>query len=365
MLILMSPLAVSAKPAKSGIARAKDALMAARNSKDDAKKEQAYLAIDANTLEDGSDVSAIYDELDKLSAPNKSISGGRDAKVAEHLLGILAQARKPQHHATVKSLLEKELSQLPQWGQGAPKPTTQGDYERRHMRMERLNALTDAAGLGQNTQALPVLRAMRKKGGQSGKSAETAIAQIGRDEDLDEFVKELMKDNKSLINIDGFGLKGYRRVIKEIKDPNTSTAEKMRILGRFPKIVSREYLPETLELLKHENPSIVAVAADTTGASLTANDSDIIREMLASQNPDVQHSGLSAIDRLWDPKFIPDVLKVLKRAEDGFAQSLAATILGEHKVQEAAPALRDVINNPNTSYSARASAKYAIEHLNK
>lgn len=362
-LILMSPLVASAKPAKSGETRAKDALMTARESKD-AKKEQTYLTIDESSLQDGADVSAIYEELEKLSAEGKSADRERNVKAADHLSSVLAKARKPKHHAAVRALLEKENSESGHWRMDALKAKSSGDSDRLSMRMARLYALTEAAGLGQNMQALPILRAMRKKGGEPGKMAETAIAQIGRDEDLDEFVEEIKRDPKSLINIDAFGPKGYRRVIKELNDPSTSADEKIRVAGRFPKAVSREHLPETLALLKHENPRIIMIAADTVRNSVAAEDSGLIREMLASQNSSIRDSGLLAIDRLWDAKFIPDAMKVLKHG-DGWAQARAAYMLGKHRVKESESVLREVANNPDAPDGVRAAAKRALEDLEK
>lgn len=360
-LTLMLPLTVSAQPVTSGMARAKDALVAARGVKGDAEKEQAYLAINADSLQDGSDVVAVYEELDKLPAEvlSRPITPAGNIPAVKHLLGILADARKPQHHAAINALLEKENSKLTPKVFSYLKAMTAGDYDRMSRRADRLYALTEAAGLGQNMQALPVLRAIRKKGGLTGKDAETAIAQLGVDEDLEEFIREIKKDPKSLVNLDGFGLKGYRRVIKELNDNTVPEDEKNRIASCLPRAVERQYLPDMLALLKHENPRVVRTAAETVGASVTAEDSSLVREMLASQN---SNTGLLAIDRLWDPQYIPDVLQVLKHG-DGFGRRFAAYMLGKHKVQESEAALREIAADSESPDSLRAAAKYSLEEL--
>ncbi|MEQ1935607.1 MAG: hypothetical protein ABL962_17240, partial [Fimbriimonadaceae bacterium] len=365
-LTLMLPSFAFAQQTNSRIIRAKDAIAAAHSIKGDAEKEQAYLAINSDSLQDGSDVVAVYEELDKLPAAvlARPTTPAGDIPAVKHLLDVLADARQPQHHAAVSALLEKENSKLTPKVFSALKAMTAGDYYRMSRRADRLYALTVAAGLGQNMQALPVLRAMRKKGGQSGKNAETAIAQLGVDEDLNELIEEIKKNPKSLVNLDGFGLKGYRRIVKELNDSTLTEDEQNRIAGRFPHAIERQYLPDALALLKHKNPHIVDIAADTIRSSVTSDDSVIIREMLASQNPSIRYSGLLAIDRLWNPKYISDVLEVLK-GSDGWAQSMAAHMLGHHKVQESATALLDVVNNPNTSHSARESAKHALGELKK
>lgn len=360
-LILMFPLVASAQQDKSGKNQAKNTLEAARSSKGGADKEQLYLSVDESSLQDGADVVAVYDELDKLSAEDKSAHGRGNAKASIHLLEVLARARKPEHHAAVKALLEKENSQLSPAGLESVAP---GERDGLIMRTERLHSLMEAAGLGANTQALPVLRTMRKKGGQSGKMAETAIAQIGNDEDLDEFVREIKKDSKSRVNILEFGVKGYRRVVNEINDSSVPSDEKVRIAARLPKAVSREYLSETRALLKHENSRVVIIAADTIGGSVAADDAGLIREMLVSRNPAIRHSAILAIERLGDPRFVPDLLEVLKHGEDDWDRSRTAYILGKQKIRSATSVLQEVADS-DASNNVRRSAKAALEDISK
>lgn len=363
-LTLMLPSVAFTHQANSAMIRAKDAIAAAHSIEADAEKERAYLAINAASLQDGSDVVAVYEELDRLPAGvlARPITPAGNIPTVKHLLDVLANARQPQHHSAVAVLLDKENSKLTPKVFSTLKAMTAGDYARMSRRADRVYALTVAAGLGQNMQALPVLRAMRKKGGQSGKSAETAIAQLGADDDLNELIEEIKKNPKSLVNLDGFGLKGYRRIVKELNDSTLTEDEQNRIAGRFPHAIERQYLPDALALLKHKNPHIVNIAAGTVGASVTADDSVLIREMLTSQIPSIRNAGLLAMDRLWDPKYVADVLEVLKHG-NGFAQSMAASMLGEHKVQESRAALLAVVNDPNTSYSVRSSAEYALGQL--
>mgnify|MGYP001565232660 CR=1 FL=1 len=352
-LTLMLSSVAFTQPASSGVIRAKDAIAAAHAIKGDAEKERAYVAINANSLQDGTDVVAVYEELDKLPVGvlTRPITPAGNIPSVKHLLDVLADARQPPHHAAVAALLEKENSKLT--------PKTASDYDRLSRRADRLYALTEAAGLGQNMQALPILRAMRNKGGQSGKYAEAAIARLGVDEDLDKMIEEIKKDPKSLVNLDGFGLKGYQRILKELNDSTLSEDEQNRVAGRFPRVVEREYLPDALALLKHQNPHIADIAANTIGSSVTSDDSDIIRGMLASPNSSIRNKGLLAIDRLWNPIYIEDVLKVLKH-DNGWAQSMAAHMLGKHNVKESEAALIDVVNNPDSSDGVRKSAKYAL-----
>lgn len=364
LLILLLPIAAGAQQQKPGKNRAKDALAAARAAKDGGTEERAYLSVGEDSLQDASDVIAIYDELGKLPAEGKSEREKRRAKSANHLIEVLAKAQKPEHHAAVKTLLEKENSELSNGGLEAIKAVTTGDYDRALMRQERLHALTEAAGRGGNTQALPVLRAMRKKGGQAGKMAETAIAQLGNDADLDEFIREIKKDPKSRINLLDFGEKGYRRVIREINDSTVSAEEKIRMAARLPKKVDKAYLADSKELLRHENPRVVMLAAQTVGNSVTSEDEGFIREMLGSKNRTIRREGILAIERLWDQKYVPDLIVILKTGTDSWDKSYVAYLMGVHRVREAEGALKTLADSTGPS-DVRASAKKALDELRK
>lgn len=86
-------------------------------------------------------------------------------------------------------------------------------------RYERIIALIHAAGDGKNELALPVLRKILKRG-LYDYSADYAVGRIGKDEDLEWFVVQLEKGDRSLrMRLSEFGPLAIRRIMQEVGNP--------------------------------------------------------------------------------------------------------------------------------------------------
>jgi len=244
--------------------RVKDAVKAARLATTDEAKERAYKQVELGAIEDDQDVRALSEEMfviQKVFKGDKSRE--RRIRTAKHLASVLAECKQPKHHGVIKDLLADENKTLGRNYMGPWGSKSEDELERDTIKYERLKALAGAAAGGKNDEALPTLRAMRMKGGQAGKMAETAIGQIGRDEDLDAFINEIKTDPKSSINVSAFGRKAQVRILKDVKSGQLLPDVKFRLVSRLPRVVNREDVPQIRELLKDENPRVVSIAAET------------------------------------------------------------------------------------------------------
>lgn len=361
-LLLLAGVTAYGQQKKAAGNRAKDAIRVARQATTDEARENAYKAIDDDSIQDDDDIQAIYDELKLLPKGIKDPSQGKQRlRMGRDLALRLEQCRAPRQHSAIKRLLKEEADSIPLNFMGHWGAKNAEDAVRDGLIFGRLQALTSAAGEGKNESALPELRKLRRKGGEAGKVAEKAIGQIGSDEDFEEMIREIKNDPKSHVNLNVFGPRAMRRIVKEIKDPNLPKQEKSSLLGSFPKFVPKEDVPTLIELLGNEDKKVVSVASEALSNSVTAEDEGIIRQMLNSPKRYVRGEALLSINRLWDRKFLPDVLKILKSDQDDWQRAFAVKILGDHKVVEAKSALEEATKDP--VLNVRESAQYALRKM--
>ena len=364
LLLLMMPGAIKAEPPQGGHMRAKDRVAQAQAIGKDDDREKAYLSIDVDSISDENDVKAIYEGIGLVPSVRDDKRGEKRMRVVRHLATVLSKCQKPEQHAVLRELLNKEDREIPKGYLGPWGVKSEDELGKESVRYERLSGLMNAVGHGRNELALPTLRAMRKKGGQAQKMAETAIGRIGKDEDMDTFVREIRADPKSNIDLSGFGRKSFDRILREIGDSSVPALEKRRIAARLPGSVKREDLPTIVKLLKNENPDIVDLATGIVGQSVTADDDVIIRDMLKSPQRMIRGPALLAVDRVWDKKYLPDVLAILKQGATPWERSYAAQILGSHKVIESEQALQDAART-DPAEKVRESASFALQSLKK
>ncbi len=363
-LVLLNSVPALAQPKEKHL-RAKDSIRAARQATSYEAKASAYRQIDENSVQDDDDVKEIYDELKNFPLEPREVKQAKQRlKTAQRLASVLGKSRKPSQHSIVRQLLELEEAELPinylgPWGAG-----TDEDGVKEALRFGRYKALVEAAGAGKNSSALPVLRKLRKKGGEAGKSAEVAIGQIGKDEDLNEFIAEIKRDPKARIYLDGFGEKAVDRIVKDIEGGTGPEEEKIRLLAAMPTRVPTESMGKVRSLLKHPNPRIAEIAARRLRTSMGAGDEAGVRELLASTNRAVQDEALNAVGDHWDLKFLPQLLAVLKNDPAAYRRSIAANILGKNKVIEAEQALRDAAGSDADS-NVRESATFALKRMGR
>lgn len=364
LLIMMSPLSYGQQPKEKRV-RAKDAIRAAQQATSEEAKEQAYRQIDVQSIEDDADVKAIYGELaNRHKGFRKDRPSKKQIESAHQLAEVLAKCREPKYHAVIKQLLEKEEDEVPAYYMGPWGAKSQNEASKEVVKFDRLKALTEAAGEGKNEAALPPLRKIRKKGGEAGKLAEKAIGQIGRDEDFEEFIREIKSDPKSRTNLTVFGQRAAERIIKEIDDPAVKPEEKTRLVGSFPQVVPRKDARSLVRLLKHNDRHVVSVISRTLSNSLGAEDEDIIRDLLKNPNRAVKGEALLAIDRVWDVKYLPDLLEILRTDTDNWRRSFVVHMLGKHKVVAATSALQDAEKNDQSS-EVREAAAFALKRIRK
>lgn len=344
--------------------KAREALAAARAAKDGDQKVKAYLGVEEGSVTDNDDVRAVYSEFDQLERELKSKDSGRLTRVSEHLSKVLASCQDPKYRAVIKELVDKENAGLGHgyWGPFAVK--SEVELMRETPRYARLRAILESAGKGKNEDALPALRAMRKKGGQGGKMAETAIARIGKDEDLEEFIREIKASPKSMVSLYGFGRKGTSRVIRELNDPQVTEEEKRRVAGQLPRHVPREDLPTLVGLLKHPLRKVVEIAAGTLGGSLTAADEALLRDLMRNPDQAIRGPAIRALDRLWDEKFLPVALDILKNDPDAGNRSFVIYLLKMRRVQAAEAALREAASSDAAPW-VREEAQEALKSFSQ
>lgn len=365
VLFLFSALPSFAQPEKPKRPRAKDAVKAARAAATEDAKERAYKQIEADAIEDDQDVRALSAELSEVPKVFRGDKAReRRLRAVKHLAKVLAECKQPAHHGVIKELLDDESTALGRNYMGPWGSKSEDELESDTIKYERLKALADAAGNGRNEQALPALRAMRKKGGQAGKLAETTIGKIGREEDLEEFIREIKTDHKSLVSLYGFGPKVFTRVARELNDPNVPADEKVRIAGALPSVVSHEDLPAAVELLKHPDPRIVSVVSRTVANSLTPDDDLLLRKLLKHRDPAIRGPAILSVNKHWDLKYVPDLIEVLKNDSNEGHRSAVIAILVTQKVKSAEPVLREVSENDPVAW-VREAARDALRALAK
>lgn len=364
LILVAGTMSASFAAPAGGHKKAREAIAAARAAKDSDQKLKAYLTMDEGSVKDEADVRAVYDEFSRLEDELKSKDSGKVTRASEHLSKVLASCQNPKHRAVIKELVDKESAGLGPgyWGPFTVK--SESELQRETPPYARLRAVLAAAGKGKNEDALPALRSMRKKGGQGGKMAETAIARIGKDEDLDEFIREIKADPKSMVSLYGFGRKGTARVITEINAPQVSAEEKRRVAGQFPQYVPREDLPAIVPLLKHPERIVVEVSARTICSSLTAADEPLLLELLKNPDRAIRGPAILALDRLWDEKYLPATLDLLKREPVPFLRSSVISILKKHRVRGAEATLREAASSEPVPW-VREEAQEALKSLSQ
>lgn len=344
--------------------RAKEAVLAARRATSEDEKQKIYAAITSADVQDDDDLKALHEELKSFRIDKDAKINTRHLDEIKHLSSVIGGATGSDRQAVVKQLLDQEESALPRNFQGPWGAKSKEEAFDGALQLETLQALATAAGQGHNEQALPALRRIWKKGGVPGKIAEKAIGQIGKDEDFEAFVSAIKNEPRALVNINVFGPRALKRIISEINSPSNTPDQKARLIGALPTTVNREEIPAVLALLHHDNKHVVSVAAIVLGNSLGAQDEKTIRDMLNDPNTEVRGAALLAINRAWDPKFVPDVVHAMKTDADPWRRSFAARILGQRHVKESESALADTAQNDKAP-SVRESAAFALKKLKK
>ena len=279
------------------------------------------------------DVRALYAEL-------------KDPKICEDLEPVsqaLGQCGDAKYHALIAAWLAKEKTFFPDKG-------TQGAYNARSarklaVREKRLFALLAAAGNGQNTQALPVLRAMLKKGGVYSDQIAVAVGRIGDPADLERFVKINKHDRRGKIDLSGFGVMAIDRVMKDVDDPSVPSQDKDSIIGYLAGALGHKTLSRYRLLIHHKNDFVSRTAAEAIARIAEPEDEPLILLMLKDENPVLRREAISSLRKIWDDKYAPVVVAALKLDPDETVRSRSADCLGARRVCAADSALRAALQD--------------------
>ncbi len=295
------------------------------------------------------DVLALYSEL-------------KDPKICadlEPVSSALGQCGDPKYHPLIAAWLVKEKTLFPDRG-------TTGAYNARTsrklaIREKRLLALLAAAGNGKNRQALPILRAMLKKGGVYARETAVAIGRIGDPADLERFMDSNRRGRGTKIDISGFGVMAIDRIMKDVENPAINSQENEPNIEYLATALGHETLSRYQSLLHHKNSFVAKTAAEAIARVVEPGDAPLVLTMLKDGEPAVRRGAISALERLWDEKYAPVILSALKSDPDETVRSKAAQCLGTKRFCAADPALRSAMKDP--SGQVRDAAKSSLDAL--
>ena len=331
-LILVAPATARGEDRPRHFNDVHQALSAARGS---SPLESQSICQDLPSLPVGSesDVRALYAEL-----KTPRICG--QLEPVSEALGRCVDAK---YHPLIAGWLAKEKTLFPDRG-------TQSAYNARSRRKlaareQRLFALLAAAGNGKNRQALPVLRAMLKKGGVYSREIAIAIGRIGDPEDFERFIDANRRGDSQRADLSGFGVMAIDRIMKDFDDATVSSPDKESIVGYLGTALGHETLSRYQALLHHRSSRISSTAAAAIARIAEPGDEPVIRRMLKDEDPVFRREAIAALRNIWDDKHATDVIAALKHDPDAAVRAAAADCLGARRVCAADAALRTALDD--------------------
>ncbi len=222
-----------------------------------------------------------------------------------------------------------------------------------------LEILIEVLGRHKDRRAIPILKEMLDDEILSYQ-ASTVLSHIG-DESVFNELKDRLEHQKeiSLANIHSSRLK---EIVEEIDDPATSKEKRGRLIGE----IKGSKDPEVNKILKdlalnHQNPDVRSQAGMALVNSIimdpSVGDPDFIIRWagMESSKDDWDKEFIpDAMNKAWNPVFIPALIKLLKSPSFSLREN-AMRVLGEHKAVEAVPYLEEVLKNDKED-SVRVSA---------
>jgi len=346
LVALLAPHASSANPFKKDFDSVR--------GKPHAQRLKLYKELVGQNVDSGDKLRALHEEMKQLESESRPKGNPQQVfELQQPLADALEHSGNPAAQSAVAELLKEE---------------TAGDWRnmltrKDELRAIRLRSLIYSTGRARNAEALPTLRRIRKARGSESKAAETAIGQIGRPEDLEEFLSEIKQEQNSNINLDGFGEQAVDRIIKDVNDPKVPDNQKMKIVGRLPRLPSATGIARYRPLLKHSDSRVTEIASGRIADVLAPDDVNQIRELLGDPNPLVHGPTLAALERLIpkNPSLAPLVVEALRNDRDDYHRAIAATILGIDNVKSAKPSLQTAsASDPNPSVRKAAAEALRI-----
>jgi HEAT repeat protein len=359
--------AVNASTAESpfkNMRAALEALRAAKTNDEIRKIDEALVQI---PIDGHDDLVALYDEAKSrednlpLTATDKDYNDylNNNSFIAARLRGCT----NPALQSDIAELIDKEASD---WHSSAI-PLLQHTARatvKSGLRLARVEALIDAAGKGKNAAARTALWKMIDKVQDDyfGQAAAQALGEIGNPEDLDRLIEMRKKNPKLHLSLSGFGAMAIPRLMREIDDPSVSDTVKAGMSLDIAAAGSHANLSAYVPLLQHANPHVVDAASKAIMDFAQPGDDALIQSMFASESMVVRgRAALVVSDSVWDIKYVPSLINMLKSDPAYHLRGLAANILGRHKVQSAIPALEGALKD--SAGHVRQNANWALKNI--
>ncbi|HBB68121.1 MAG: hypothetical protein A2081_06260 [Elusimicrobia bacterium GWC2_61_19] len=226
-------------------------------------------------------------------------------------------------------------------------------------RQEKFNALLNTQAmmvtLGnlKNREALPYLKQYisPEYDGTLSYTASQAIGRIAPDDPA--VFRELWdKQGVKSISYNAYGKSVLKEVAEKMQDPKVPQSEKNRILGKAkPSLLSGKD-PEEKKLIKDillNHPSS-DLKGEVGGAMVHAvinnpeeSDKDFVIEWVKKEKSLAVWNAPYVMDRVWDVRFIPVLLEMLKNPADWMPKGNVAQLLARRQVKEALPSLAECI----------------------
>lgn len=320
-----------------------------------AARLKSYKEISHRNVDSGAVLRSLYDEMKHLeSEEKKSKMPGQLLDLQEPLSDAVEHSTNPAAQTVIVELLKEESS----------KSLRNMLSHKGELRAGRVRSLIYSTGRARNEAALPTLRRIRKDGGSTGKAAETAIGQIGKAEDLEEFLKEIKREPNSNINLDGFGEMALDRIMRDLNDPSLPDHQKIKIVGRLPRLSSASGINSYRPLLKHKDSRVVEVAARQIADMLQPGDFEIVRELLANPDSAIHGPTLVTLGRLirGNPRLISLAIDALTSDNHDHHRAAAATLLGHNNIKSAEAVLREAAKS-DPDPTVRKAAAGALKNL--
>lgn len=299
------------------------------------------------------DVLALYNKI--INAEKSSaIKGDRGAEeTIRKLARPLQSCADTRHHLVIAELLMMESKGLPR---NFSYVFGYHNNERDKLRFARISLLIDIAGRGKNNAALPALRKIVKKGGSIGSLASTAVGHIGDPQDLDNFVRQIIKNPRSNVDLSGFGVAGIDRIMREVDSLQLSPTASGALIARLRSAKGPGAAQRFTGLLKHPDRRVVETVSLALAESMAKDDIGAINEMINDPDREVRFQGLNALEqKAWSEDKAPIVIGLLKNDPDEGVRAYAATILGHKNVKSAEVDLREaVLRDPSSRVESAA-----------
>lgn len=331
------------------------------------KRNDLFKELESYPVQNCDQAKQLYTWLEDYPSRTFPKGGIQQATIiAKSVATALSHTTAPECHKLIAGWLAREVRFLPPEVIGATIRQFQASEPqiiKGALQYERINALIHAAGDGKNEIALPTLRKILKKG-LYDYSADYAVGRIGKEEDLEWFVTQLEKGDRSLrMRLQEFGPLAIRRIMREVEDPNVPREKSERLRHWIGGVRGRENMPLLVPLLQNRDPFVVKMAAKAIENNATREDEALLFSMLEHQDNEVRQSAVNALarDDIWKFRYIEPILRVLK--SDRGARFAATQAVGRLVICESIPILQEVI--PTAQYNDSWPSSHALDAINR